>query len=937
MLKKCLLQIVVFLVFGGMSASALPEKKFKYPERIRYDKNCFQIEGRDVFVLSAAFHYFRVPQELWRDRFRKIKEAGFNTVETYVPWNWHERNMPKNIRDFSQCHFEDLKEWLRMAHEEFGLYTIVRPGPFICAEWAGGAYPRWLAKFCPEKYETSFWLRSNHPEHLKWARHWYDAVIPVFAEEQITRKKPGEKGIIMVQLENEYIYFGMESEKKKEVLAFLSKACTDNGIEVPLFTCVTPEVRGAEDEVIGQLFDMDNQYIWWNIHEAKQRIEHLKKEQPNAPAFVCELQGGWFSTVGGGLSEDSYLDGRHARGMALMAMAGGATGLNYYMFFGGTHFAGWGARRMTTTYDYGAALKENGGVGEKYLAVKGIGRFVTRYGEKLAQSESVKYSVGISDERLTTGVRQAQDGTLFFFFFNRDKKNKFSDMVQFRLPDGKAYPVACVLNPLDSKVLVVSPGTEQGKWYPESEAEILRASSSGETSLMERPMCLPLPIRISEAEWCHEPFTGVWEKLRKGVSLPEMDVNDCRYSMYRSQFELSAGEIGTYGSLIFEMYTGDPLYVQVNGRVVPRASEDELDNTFLLDQVLREGKNEILAIYENRGHAHGYRPMEELSGIRSGGLGTGLSEIIPVEEWQVRKVDDYSEKNLPELLKQQDGWDKIMLDASTIADLATLQIAGLKQPKWPVAWVLQHVNGTAVYRTNLHLTEEMLRTGTTVLEFACVDDGGTLWVNGKKVAEHHEWDKPFVADLSAYLHTGDNEVALVVTNGSGAGGVLKAVRLYQALNVLKPLKWEVSKDLGGVCEGFTGGSYGKAVWNTCALKTDGVVPRKGSDTPAGERDGLLKWYRVKFKLPAKQCGVWVPWRAWIRASGTGYIWLNGHNIGRYWEEGPQREFFLPECWLNFGSENVMVLGLRESEHNGALLESLEILPYYEDAEYREED
>ena len=78
----------------------------------------------------------------------------------------------------------------------------------------------------------------------------------------------------------------------------------------------------------------------------------------------------------------------------------------------------------------------------------------------------------------------------------------------------------------------------------------------------------------------------------------------------------------------------------------------------------------------------------------------------------------------------------------------------------------------------------------------------------------------------------------------------------------------------------------------------------------------------------------MPWRALVNASGTGYMWLNGHNIGRYWEEGPQREFFLPECWLKFGEENVLILGLRESEQKGALLESLEILPYYEDAEYR---
>ena len=75
--------------------------------------------------------------------------------------------MPRNVKDYSQCDFDDLKAWLKMAHEEFGLYTIVRPGPFICAEWAGGGYPRWVAKFCPAKYDTSFWLRSNHPEHMK--------------------------------------------------------------------------------------------------------------------------------------------------------------------------------------------------------------------------------------------------------------------------------------------------------------------------------------------------------------------------------------------------------------------------------------------------------------------------------------------------------------------------------------------------------------------------------------------------------------------------------------------------------------------------------------------------------------------------------------------------------------------------------------------------
>lgn len=917
------------MILGGMltisnvNAQNLPPKKFAHPERIRYDKDCFTIEGQDIFVLSAAFHYFRVPQELWRDRFQKIKEAGFNTVETYVPWNWHERNMPHNVNDFSQCNFDDLKAWLKMAHEEFGLYSIVRPGPFICAEWAGGAYPRWLAKFCPDKYDTSFWLRSNHPEHLKWAKHWYNAVSPVFVDEQLTKKKPGEKGIIMVQLENEYVYFGMESDKKKAVLEVLANVCTDNGIDVPLFTCVTPEVRGAKEQVISQLFDMDNQYVWWNMHEAKSRIEDLKKAQPNAPAFVCELQGGWFSTVGGGLSEDSYLDGRHARGMALMAMAGGATGLNYYMFFGGTHFAGWGARRMTTSYDYGAPLKESGGVGEKYAAVKGIGELITRFGQKLAKSEAIEITTTQTHpDKLTLGVRKAPDGTYFLFCLNKNKKETFRENLTLKLADGTSLNVYCSLAPLDSKMLVLSQPGDQGEWYPK------------EQTLPTRPTHLPSPIRIAEAQKCDEPFTGDWKKLNIGVSLPEIGVNDCRYSMYRSSVNLSTTEVSKYGSFICDMFTADPIYLQVNGKIAQRASTDELDNTFVLTDLLHPGKNELIAIYENRGHAHGYRPMEELSGIRNAGLGKKQSAILPIENWEVKEISN-EQKNVKQELENKDSWEKIMLDQATIANLATLQIAGLEKPQWPAAWVLQGKQGTAIYRTELNFTSEMIAEGKTMIEFACVDDAGTLWVNGKEVASHDAWDKPFVVNIASYIRPGKNEVAIVVKNDSGAGGLLKGVRLFNELKMLKPLQWEVSRDLGGVINGFTEGKPDGVIWETVSLKTDGTLPRKGNQVqPKGERDGLLTWYRVTFQLPVQDKNVWIPWRAIINASGTGYMWLNGQNIGRHWEEGPQREFYLPECWLNFGGTNTLVFGLRQSETNGAVLNGVEIAPYYEDAEMK---
>jgi hypothetical protein len=208
--------------------------------------------------------------------------------------------------------------------------------------------------------------------------------------------------------------------------------------------------------------------------------------------------------------------------------------------------------------------------------------------------------------------------------------------------------------------------------------------------------------------------------------------------MYRSVVKLSKKEVEEYGTLVCEMFTADTLYVQVNGKIAKRASTDELDNTFVIDGLLHEGSNEIVSIYENRGHAHGYRPMEELSGMKSAGLGKKQSSILPIEKWEVKKVEN-NVKDIKSLLSNNEGWETIMLDQSTIANLATLQIAGLEKPEWPAAWVLQGKEGTAIYRTSIDMTRQMLTEGQTMIEFACVDDAGTLFVNGKEVVVKLLW------------------------------------------------------------------------------------------------------------------------------------------------------------------------------------------------------
>lgn len=818
--KNRVLLLLFIMIIGVNNLQATPLKKFEQADRIRYDGSCLTIDGKDVFMYSAAFHYFRCPEELWHDRFQKIKEAGFNTVETYVPWNWHERSMPANLKDTSKFDFSDLRRWLTMAQEEFGFYTIVRPGPFICAEFSGGGYPRWLAKYRPEDLK-GFWLRSADEQHIKWSVHWFDAVCKELLEEQITRKQKGKKGIIMIQIENEYDAHGCDG--KENLLKALYHSVKNSGMTIPVFTCLTRECRYSKDEELSQVFDCDNYYVG-SLSDAPScahRMADLRRAQPDAPGYVTELQGGWFSLVTGRLSEEHYSDDRHFKALGLMTILGGGTGINYYMFFGGTHFAGWGARGMTTSYDYNAAIRESGALGSKYFAAKEIGEFIQKYEKQLTRTEGGPCVLRNAPKSLFGGVRISTDGTKFVFLHNTDPKQAIKGKVtlvpgrmskptepMFNInQDGQKvlmqtanietydsltiapFEVDYQLSGLETKVLVIPQGksSDKGEWWPKQQKQV------------QHPAKIPQAIRIASAQYNEDEFQKAeWLRMPELVSLSDLGINDFGYSLYRSKVNLTTKQAEKEHYLLFNMFTRDIVSILVNGKVAKRLFPekadaqswttrncfdrirlDEYDNRFDVRGLLKEGDNEILVVYENLGHAHGYVPMEELSGIRKGGLS---------------------------------------------------------------------------------LTE------------------------------------------TALTH---------------------------------PLEWEYAANVAGISQTWNEPSFIPLDWNTISLETNSEIPRKGNNVqPKVKQDGLFTWYRVEFNLPKMQKNVWLPWMAKINASGNGYMWLNGHNIGRHWEAGPQREYYLPECWLNFGDKkNVLVFGLRQTE-NGALLRAIEILPYPDAAEQR---
>ena len=152
----------------------------------------FYLNDQPFKILSGAIHYFRIDREDWYHSLYNLKALGFNTVETYVPWNAHE---PQR----GHFHFEgnlDLEHFIQVA-QELGLYVILRPSPFICSEWEFGGLPAWLI-------EEDLRIRSSNPAFLKEVARYYDELLPRVAKYQLDRGG----NILMMQVENEYGSYG---------------------------------------------------------------------------------------------------------------------------------------------------------------------------------------------------------------------------------------------------------------------------------------------------------------------------------------------------------------------------------------------------------------------------------------------------------------------------------------------------------------------------------------------------------------------------------------------------------------------------------------------------------------------------------------------------------------------------------------------------------
>ncbi|WP_229070685.1 beta-galactosidase [Actinoplanes sp. DH11] len=308
--------------------------------------------GAEHRILSGAMHYFRVHPRLWRDRLRRLADLGLNTVDTYVAWNFHQ---PHADRAPSFDGWRDVEAFIELAGAE-GLDVVVRPGPYICAEWSNGGLPAWLTA-------RDVALRTSDPGFTQPVERWFDHLIP-----RIARLQAGAGGpVVAVQVENEYGSYGDDHA----YLRWNRTALVARGITELLFTADGPtELMLDGGTIPGTLAAA----TLGSKPEAAREL--LARRRPQEPFVVAEYWSGWFDHWG----EHHHVRGVDSAAGTLGAIVADGGSVSIYMAHGGTNFGLWAGANSddgrlqptVTSYDSDAPIAEDGSLTAKFHAMRAV-------------------------------------------------------------------------------------------------------------------------------------------------------------------------------------------------------------------------------------------------------------------------------------------------------------------------------------------------------------------------------------------------------------------------------------------------------------------------------------------------------------------------------------------------------------------------------------
>ena len=337
-------------LFALLAAAALlaPRLSAQLPvHTFAIGTNDFLLDGQRLQIRCGEIHAARVPKEYWRQRLHLAKAMGLNTVCAYLFWNLHE---PKPGQ-FVWTGQADDAEFCQIAKEE-GLWVILRPGPYSCAEWEMGGTPWWLLK------NDGIKLRSRDPRYINAVKSYLKEVGRVLGGLQITHGGP----ILMVQAENEYGFYG----KDAEYMGDIRQALLDAGFDVPLFACNPPsEMKNGFRSDLFQAANFGS--------DPAGNFKKTRELMPSGPLICSEFYPGWFDTWG-----QPHHYGNTGRYLTdLEYMLSHDASFSIYMAHGGTTFGLWSGcdrpfKPDTSSYDYDAPISEAGWTTPKFFQTRAL-------------------------------------------------------------------------------------------------------------------------------------------------------------------------------------------------------------------------------------------------------------------------------------------------------------------------------------------------------------------------------------------------------------------------------------------------------------------------------------------------------------------------------------------------------------------------------------
>ncbi len=346
-MNKFILFVCISFILGNSLCSQNAKHSFTL------EKSEFLLDGKPFQIISGEMHPARIPVEYWRQRIQMAKAMGCNTIAAYVFWNYHESE--PGVFDF-QTGNHNIAQFIKIVQEE-GMWLILRPGPYVCAEWDFGGLPSYLLSIPDIK------VRCMDPRYTEAADRYIKTLALQVKDLQVTKGGP----IVMVQVENEYGSYGNDHTYMKWVQDVWKK----NGIEVPFYTAdgATPymlEAGSLPDAAIG----LDPGANAENFAEAT-------KINPNVPSFCSELYPGWLTHWG----EKWQRPDTTELLKDVKWLMDNKKSFNFYVIHGGTNFGYWsGANAFSptqyqpdvTSYDYDAPINEMGQATPKYVALRNL-------------------------------------------------------------------------------------------------------------------------------------------------------------------------------------------------------------------------------------------------------------------------------------------------------------------------------------------------------------------------------------------------------------------------------------------------------------------------------------------------------------------------------------------------------------------------------------